>query len=249
MNRIITNTKLNELFGTDFELIEHDSLPGKFNMDFDFLRTERCSKRLEIPMFRFYGWDPWTLSLGYNQNENDIDKSRLADKGYGLVRRPTGGRAVLHADELTYSVVLPLPKNMTIHDIYREIHKFLLEGFNKLGANELEFEKAQPDFRNLYKQQDISVSCFASSARYEISYQGRKVVGSAQRLFGNTLLQHGSILLGNGHEQLADIITAESEEKRNTLRNYTLSHSATLEESCGRKISFEECRNGIISTI
>ncbi|MFC2129831.1 biotin/lipoate A/B protein ligase family protein [Bacteroidota bacterium] len=247
---IINDTKLNELFSGKFELVKHEFNDGKFNMDFDFERTQLCAEDKALPMLRFYGWNPWTVSLGYNQKEDEIDKLKLTEKGFGLVRRPTGGRAVLHADELTYSVVLTLPKHLSVHDVYREIHIILLKGLKKLAAKGLEFEKVQPDFRQLYdKQKEMSVSCFASTARYEIALNGKKVVGSAQRLFGNTLLQHGSILLGSGHEQLAEITKVQSEEKREILRNYILNHSATLEEACDRKISFEECRNSIISII
>ncbi len=241
MTTLIKNSKLNELFAGDFELMVDGFLNGQFNMDFDFERTMSVSKDISLPMFRLYGWNPWTISLGYNQKDDDIDKELLSQKGFGLVRRPTGGRAVLHANELTYSIAMKVPEDKSVHDIYRDIHTFLLSGLKKLGTDSLDFEKSQTDFREFYQNQPgMSVSCFASSARYEIALNGRKVVGSAQRLFGKTLLQHGSILLSNGHEQLADVIKTDNEDKRKTLRNYILKHSATLEESCKREITFDE---------
>jgi len=241
MVKIIKNSKLNEFLGSEFELIIDGFCSGQYNMDFDFNRTMDLSKETAKPMLRFYGWNPWTVSLGYNQKEGDIDLELLKEKGFGIVRRPTGGRAVLHADELTYSVVCQLPNNMTVHDVYREIHTFLLNGLKKLGTNDLDFEKSQPDFRQFYqKQNGISVSCFASAARYEIALNGKKVVGSAQRLFGKTLLQHGSILLGKGHEQLADVIRTDNISKREILRNYILDHSATLDNACNRIITFQQ---------
>lgn len=250
MKKIIKNSELIGLFGGDFELILHGFLDGQYNMDFDYNRTMGVSKDNALPMLRFYGWNPWTVSLGYNQKDGDIDKDLLSKKGFNLVRRPTGGRAVLHANELTYSVVLKLSENKTVHDVYREIHTFLLNGLKKLGTNDLDFEKSQLDLRTFYqKQPEISVSCFASTARYEISLNGKKVVGSAQRLFGKTLLQHGSILLGKGHEELADVIKADNDEKRNSLRNYILSHSSTLEDACYRQVSFEEGISKLVETI
>ncbi|MFH1050106.1 MAG: hypothetical protein V1779_04140 [bacterium] len=250
MTKLIKNSALNELFGGEFELIDDGLLESQFNMDFDFNRTKEVSKSASLPMLRFYGWKPWTVSLGYNQKSDDIDLDLLMVKEFGFVRRPTGGRAVLHADELTYSVVLKLPEEMTVHDVYRDIHKFLLTGLKTLRDSDLDFEKSQTDIRQFYqKQPGMSVSCFASAARFEIALNGKKVVGSAQRLFGKTLLQHGSILLGKGHEQLADVIKTSGEEKRNSLREYILSHSATLEEALMRKVSFEESKAAIINTI
>ncbi|ROL61404.1 octanoyltransferase [Bacteroidetes/Chlorobi group bacterium ChocPot_Mid] len=248
MKKIIKNTEINELYSSEFELITDDFLDGQFNMDFDFNRTQSLAEGKALPMLRFYGWNPWTISLGFNQKEDDIDPVLLEQKGFGLVRRPTGGRAVLHADELTYSVVMSLPESMSVHDVYREIHKILLSGLKNLGESNLDFEKSQTDFRDFYKKQPgMSVSCFASAARYEIALDGRKVVGSAQRLFGNVLLQHGSILLGPGHEQISEIIKTDNPQKRVMLKNYILSHSATLSDAFNRKITFSEAMDSIIN--
>jgi lipoyl(octanoyl) transferase len=239
-----------KLFNKEFEIIKHSYEDGQFNMDFDLERTVLCSKNEALPMFRFYGWKPWTVSLGYNQKDENIDRKKLVEKGFNLVRRPTGGRAVLHANELTYSVVVNLTNGITIHDAYGIIHNIILEGLKKIDAKDIDFEKSGTDLRDFYKKQtDMSVSCFASSARYEIAYKARKVVGSAQRLFGRTLLQHGSILLSEGHEQLADITITDSEEKRKILREYIISHSATVSQSCGRQIGFNECMNSIVSVL
>ncbi len=248
MIRKIYNDKL-KIFNGEFEFIDSGFSDGQYNMDFDILRTREFSNGTELPMFRFYGWKPWAVSLGANQNDSDIDSLTCKSKGYDVVRRPTGGRAVLHANELTYSVVTTLNDELTVHSIYREIHDILLTAFKSLGCRELEFEKSQADFRNLYKDSDMSVSCFASSARYEISFKGRKVVGSAQRLFGKTLLQHGSVLLGKGHEEIASVVNVIDESKKSVLRENILSHSSTLEEASGRKIGYKECLDAIYSVL
>ncbi|MDQ1264907.1 MAG: lipoyl(octanoyl) transferase [Bacteroidota bacterium] len=237
-----------EIFGYPFEIIESGFASGRENMDFDMNRTNAVAEGSAPSMFRLYGWKPWCVSLGANQKESDIDKEACRKFGFDIVRRPTGGRAVLHAEELTYSVVTTLPKGMAIHDAYREIHIILLNGISKLGNN-LEFEKSQPDFRELYKQGGSSLSCFASSARYEIAYQGRKAVGSAQRIIRGILLQHGSILLGKAHEQLAFVSSNPNEESRNKLHEYICSHSVSLSEVCGREISYQECSGAILEAV
>ena len=219
-------------------------------MDFDFERTKLCSENKAPAMFRLYGWKPWSVSLGYNQKESDINLDSCKNLGFDLVRRPTGGRAVLHADELTYSVVCPLQDGVSAQDCYREIHILLLNGLNKLLNNKnnnniLSFEQAQTNFREMYERSSMSMACFAATAKYEIEFQGRKVVGSAQRTFDRYLLQHGSILLDSGHEQLADISNISDPERKKQLKEFMLSHSATLTEAFGRKINFEEAEEVI----
>ncbi len=242
---IISNHKYRELFGEQFELIESGYNTGDFNMDFDLERAKECSEGKVLPMLRLYGWKPWAVSLGYNQKSYEINEDLCKEKGFDLVRRPTGGRAVLHANELTYSVVLPLPDGKNIHDVYKEIHIILLKAFQSLGTNEIDFEKSQTNFNDFYQKTDVSISCFASSARYEIEWNRRKIVGSAQRLIGNTVLQHGSILLDKGHEQIADVASTKSEERKIKLKKYILEHSATLTDACQRIISYEECSEAI----
>ena len=241
----VENVKLKDIFGPQIEVLNTGLATGEENMRFDIERTKLCSESNALPMFRFYGWKPWCVSLGANQKNTDIDEKKCMERGFDIVRRPTGGRAVLHANELTYSVVLRLPENMTVHDVYREIHIILLNGLRMAGCGELDFEKAQPDFREIYSREGFSASCFASSARYEIEWQGKKLVGSAQRLFGNTLLQHGSILIGKGYEQLDEVVNVSSEDIRKRLREFTKSHSISLEEISGRKYTCDECAESI----
>jgi lipoate-protein ligase A len=249
MKTIIENTKLNELFGPQFEFIEDGFHDGDYNMKFDLERTMGLVNNESLPMFRLYAWNPWTVSLGANQKEEDINLDSLKRKEFGLVRRPTGGRAVLHANEITYSAVLDIPKGMTVQDVYREIHLIIINSLKTLGADSLDFEKSQADFLNFYKNKTLSMSCFASSARYEVEYEGRKIVGSAQRTFNNTLLQHGSILIGKGHEQIAELANLKSEQERSILKNFIIKHSATIEEILGRNVEYKECEKAISSVI
>jgi lipoate-protein ligase A len=249
MKEIIDNLVGKRLFGGKFEFIDHGKCNGQYNMDFDFERTKLLSSGDALPMFRLYAWDPWCVSLGAHQRDNDLNESVIKNMGFDLVRRPTGGRAVFHANELTYSAVMKLPEGKTVHDIYREIHEILVDSFSLIGGNGIEFEKHQPDFKEFYRESDFSVSCFASSARYEITYSGRKIVGSAQRLFGDVLLQHGSIILGEGHELLSEFSRVDNSEKKEALKQYIIGHSSSLVEACSRKISYGELANSLFRVL
>jgi len=192
---------------------------GLFNMNKDVELMESLSPT-DSPIFRLYSWNPWCLSLGYNQKDDGILKDKLYKDGYDIVRRPTGGRGVFHANELTYSIVTHLDNTRTKDYVYQEVHTLIAEVLNSIGL-EVDFVKTNPDFKNFYKSDERSVSCFASSARYELTHDNKKIVGSAQRIFGNKLLQHGSILIDYGFEQIADYTTEDS-EKANRLKDFTL---------------------------
>lgn len=238
--KIINGKIISPLFDFDVEIIFDGFNSGIYNMHFDEKRALLLEDGQTLPMLRFYGWQPLTVSLGANQKESDFDYAKLKEYGFDLVRRPTGGRAVLHANELTYSFVCKIKPELKPQDVYREIHIFLVKGLRKLGVNDLSFEKSQPDFKDFYKRETASISCFASSARYEIEWHGKKIVGSAQRVIGNTLLQHGSILLGKGYELLAEVANLPNNDAREHMRNYIKSHSISLSEIVGKEIEYSQ---------
>lgn len=244
MNIKINNEKTRELFGSEIEFIDSGLMSGEENMQFDTARTLALSNDEYLPMFRIYAWKPWCISLGKNQKTDDIDEVNIKKYNIDIVRRPTGGRAVLHSDELTYAVALKLSNERTSQFVYQKVHKILLNSLNRMGCN-LEFVKSQPNFRDFYQKSISAASCFASSARYEIEFEGKKVVGSAQRVFGDVLLQHGSILLGKGHNLLPDLMNCRNEEIREMIRKEIESHSISISEICNREISYEECANCI----
>ncbi|MGQ9818469.1 MAG: lipoate--protein ligase family protein [Candidatus Kapaibacteriales bacterium] len=239
---IIDGQQISKFFDFEIEVVFDDLRKGKYNMEFDWQRTIALENKNAIPMLRFYGWKPWAISLGANQSKNDFDEKLCREHGIDIVRRPTGGRAVLHARELTYSFVIPIKQNYNPKDAYREIHFFLLSGLKLLGVDDLYFQKAQLNLNEFYKRELASVSCFASSARYEIEWEGKKIVGSAQRLYGDTLLQHGSILLWKGYEQIAELVNFANESNREYLRKYIQEHSISIGEILGREVSFDEAQ-------
>lgn len=176
-----------------WRLIYDSPQAGKVNMARDMGILEEVSQGLAPPTLRFYSWHPATLSLGYFQKAEDIaDISACNRLGIDIVRRPTGGRALLHHRELTYSVVVP--------ESYRLIPKGVLPSYkffssaiiNGLRALEVPAELVPGENRG---KGLLPGACFDSPSAYEIQVAGKKVVGSAQVRQSNIILQHGSILL------------------------------------------------------
>ena len=225
----------------DFAFIDTAAHDGEWNMSFDVSRAEAVDAGNASPMLRVYRWDPWCISLGRHQSETDIDVGRAQRDGIGIVRRPTGGRAILHAEELTYSVVMP-SEGRGIMEVYKSISEALAEGLRAF-VPDIEMARSQPDFQKLYREAG-SIPCFSSSARYEIEYGGRKLVGSAQRRIGSTVLQHGSVLIGAAHLKLADYLAVD-DATRDDIRADMVRHTVTLRDVTDRAVSFEEVRDAL----
>lgn len=174
------------------------------------------------PTVRFYGWEPATLSIGYfQQAEKEVDLEQVKQHGLGFVRRPTGGRAVLHADELTYSVIVSeahprMPSTVT--EAYRVISLGLLEGFRNLGLGAEMVSLVTEEEKQKYGQPG-SAACFDSPSWYELVVEGKKVAGSAQTRQRGTILQHGSILLDIDVDLLFNVLKFSSERLRERLKN------------------------------
>jgi lipoyl(octanoyl) transferase len=156
------------------------------------------------PTLRFYRWDPPCLSLGRNQPARLLD-DELAQHGLDLVRRPTGGAAVLHDRELTYSVCIRIGQLGSPRETYLAINRALQAGLTRLGvaAEPATTNSAAETFRR-------AGSCFAGAAPGEVAVRGRKLVGSAQRCERRTILQHGSVLL-DGDQALVDRLLGKLE--------------------------------------
>lgn len=215
---------------------------GSWNMSFDrslmqaFISGD-FEKRFgrDAAVWRFYSWEPMALSLGYSQSDAVIDRERCHALGIDIVRRPTGGRAVLHADEITYSFHAPLC--VSHHEIYRMVHEVLQAALSMIGVD-ARFCRSAPSFRARYRKQE-SVSCFTASARYELQVAGRKVVGSAQRMAAGIVLQHGSLLLSSGHRMLSDLLLCNERDSAAVVRDELQSRTASVEEITGSRPSYE----------
>lgn len=206
-------------------------LPGEEQMRRDREMAEQCAAD-GLPRLRLYTWKPWCLSLGHTQRVEEVDADAVARLGYDIVRRPTGGRAVLHAEELTYAVAMPTGER-GVHETYGAITETIRAGLERLGARDLDFARSQPDFREHYTTLD-SASCFSASALKELTWHGRKLLGSAQRRYGSVLLQHGSLLLDDAHLAIIDLLHPDiSDERREALRTRLAERTATLRQVFG----------------
>ena len=183
------------------------------------------------PVLRLYGWQPACLSLGRNQPARGcVDDKLLRQRGVDLVRRPTGGQAVLHADELTYAVAAPLAELGAPRAAYTAINRALLAALQEFGVDAAlagGTPRGAPDWQS---------PCFESAAAGEVTWRGRKLVGSAQRCEQRTLLQHGSILLSGDQRLVAETTGAQPAGA---------AAPATLEEALGYRPDPAELARGI----
>lgn len=177
-----------------WRLIVNEPADGAWNMALDEALLESVIEGAD-PAFRLYAWDPPTVSLGYFQPlDDDIDEAEIVSRGFGLVRRPTGGRAILHADEITYSVSVrqsEIEGGDSLMGSYRTISRGIERGLNLIGVGaELAENSAKEDGGD---DKSLPTVCFGKSARVDMVAAGRKIVGSAQTRRSGAILQHGSI--------------------------------------------------------
>lgn len=170
-----------------------------WNMAVDEALLLSCDVHPHITL-RFYQWERPTLSLGYFQDLSDVDLEECTRRGVAWIRRPTGGRAVLHHHELTYSFVAPIALlGESVARSHEQISQALALGLERLGLR-AEFSQHHE------RQSTLSAVCFAVPAQVELTIQNRKVIGSAQVRTKKSLLQHGSIPLSLDFEALAAVL-------------------------------------------
>ncbi len=213
-------------------------------MEYDLELAKNCTP--DTAILRFYGWQPYCISLGANQSFDDITLKQTKKNNIDVVKRPTGGRAILHAEELTYSVIIPNVTDINGLEFYKSISNALVFGLKKyhLKLTDVALETQQPDFPKLLKESEGAI-CFGSTAKSEIKYNGKKLVGSAQRKIGSTLLQHGSILIGPYHQNLVNYLKVD-EEKRQILRKSISEKTTDLSSILKESINVFELQEKII---
>ncbi len=214
-----------------------------FNMALDEALLEWHSEGKIKPTIRFYGWNPATLSIGYFQKvEKEINLEAVNRYGLGFVRRPTGGRGVLHEHELTYSVIVSedhpqMPKGVT--ESYRVISQGVLEGFKNLGLDAYFAVPKTKEEQDLLKSPRSAV-CFDAPSWYELVVEGRKVAGSAQTRQKNVILQHGSIILDLDEEKLFDLFKFSNERVRERMQKGFSSKAVAINQLRTEPVSIEE---------
>lgn len=189
------------------KIIPYQNRTGKENMQIDNdLLNFAIKNELKEPIFRLYGWSPACVSLGRNQKDDFLDYEFLKSKNIDVVRRLTGGRALLHDDEITYSFICPesyLKNGKHVVSSYKEISQILIDKFKQLGI-ELNFGTSKPIKTGF----DY---CMLISTGADLCYQGKKLIGSAQCRSHGYILQHGSILFDYNKNLLEEIFKEKVE--------------------------------------
>lgn len=235
-------------------------LPGPLNMAIDETLLESVIAG-GPPVVRFYTWQPTTLSLGTNQPVGEIDRAACDARGFGLVRRLTGGRAVLHQHELTYSVIArendPRVSGGVVES-YRKISAALVDGLQVLGAA----VSLAPPNKGLFRAmsarravaldgadgtvEDSGAVCFDASSAYELTAGGKKLVGSAQARRGGALLQHGSILLDVDWDSWVSVFAYASEAGKRRAYTKLPERMTSLRHELGRTVPLEEALSALV---
>lgn len=214
-----------------------------YNMAMDEALLNFASRGEIDPVIRFYTWNPATLSIGYFQRlQKEIDIEKVNEKGFGLVRRQTGGRGVLHDKELTYSVIVPESHpNMpsTITEAYRVISQGLLEGFKNLGFETYFAVPHSKEEREKLKQPRSSV-CFDAPSWYELVVEGRKIAGSAQTRQKGVILQHGSILQDIDIDELFDMFIFKNDRLKAKMKEAFVEKAVAINDISDTHITLSE---------
>lgn len=171
-----------------WQVIEYAENSGEENMKIDAELFMKCEAGYGQPTLRFYGWKPWCVSIGRNQSFSIVNMNQCKKNGIDVVRRITGGGALLHAEEIAYSIVGYCEQPLFTKDLtksYKLIHGWLISCFRKFG---IQSELGDKNSGRV----DI---CFSDISSYEIHVDGKKIVGSAQKRGKRAVLHHGSVLL------------------------------------------------------
>ena len=190
--------------------------------------------QLRVPTLRFYSWKRPTLSIGYFQSVKEINLQECRRRGYEFVRRPTGGRAVLHDQELTYSVVCSIE---ILSESVAKSHQILSEAL-ALGLRQLSLQAELTRAR----KSDSTSACFAAPSWAELTVNGKKVIGSAQMRTKQAILQHGSIPLRLDLDKLLGLLTPRSRHLESGLKL----KATSLNELVGREFSISEVKRAIL---
>jgi len=219
-----------------WRLIRSAPADGATQMAVDEAVWQAVAQGWVPPTLRLYGWEPPCLSLGRHQPLAEVDRKALHRAGHGLVRRPTGGRAILHADELTYSVAVPLTDPRVrggVLESCQRLSEGLVEALRLLGVRNVAAHQGGQ------RLPPTSPVCFEAPSPFEITVDGRKLIGSAQMRGRGTLLQHGSLPLHGDIARICAFLTTQTDPRR------VLARATTLAAVLGRPVSWEEAASAV----
>lgn len=199
-----------------------------------------------LPTLRFYSWKKPTLSLGYLQKTKEVDFDRLKSCRVDLVRRPTGGRAVLHWNELTFCMVFP-GEGKSLWEIFKRVHEAIGEGIKMFGIP----AEIKPGKEKIHGKRGLkrNPACFASPTRYELCVNGKKLVGTAQKLSENHVLVHGSIALETTADLLFQVLSFPSKEERRRSYAAASKRMTTIYQETGKKFSPRTISDHIVRAV
>ena len=217
---------------------------GTWNMAVDEAILEHIGHGESFPTLRLYGWEPACLSLGHAQPFADVDTARLKEHGWDVVRRATGGRAILHTDELTYSVIGSAAEPVLAGGV--------LESYNRLAqalslaVKNLGLLVAMKELMNAGNMTSTNPICFEVPSTYEITVAGKKLIGSAQARKKEGVLQHGSLPLTGDLTRICQALVFENESARQKASKRLLARATTVESALGRAVNWESAAQAFI---
>jgi len=208
---------------------------GATNMAIDESILDAITSHNAEPTLRLYSWEPACLSLGFAQPVSDVNTEQLIKRGWDLVRRPTGGRAILHCDEITYAVIGPEndPRlDGGVLESYNKISGALLATLVNLGipATAAPISGNQISDPNDKYQNPV---CFEVPSHYEITVRGKKLIGSAQARRKGGVLQHGSIPLKGDLTRIIQVLQFQSQESLAQAKSRLTQRAVTIEQTLG----------------
>jgi lipoate-protein ligase A len=229
---------------TNWRLLYTSPSNGAWNMAVDESILEHIYRGDSLPTLRFYAWDPPCLSLGHAQPFADVDMERVKAHGWEVVRRLTGGRAILHTDELTYSVTGSAKDPIlsgSILESYNRLAQALLFAVRELGLSvEMKELIDHPATQNL------NPVCFEVSSTYEITVEGKKLIGSAQARKKEGVLQHGSLPLTGDLTRICEALVFKDESARENAAQRLLARATTVESFINMKTDWERAAQAFV---
>ena len=230
---------------TLWRIIQSPSNSGAFNMALDEVFLTMAAQKIKPPTLRLYSWAPPALSLGYSQKASDVDFQQLEQLGWDMVRRPTGGKAILHIDELTYSISAPADNPLvsgTLLESYQRISSILQNALSHLGV----VTSADHQYTDLPENAKVNPVCFEVPSSFEITHNSKKLIGSAQARKAGGVLQHGSLPLFGDLGRITQALHFDSEGERQTAAYKVNARASTLQQAAGRSITWEEAARSLI---
>ena len=206
-----------------------------------------------LPTLRLYAWQPPCLSLGYAQPLSDVDLEALTANGWELVRRPTGGRAILHTDELTYSVIGPENEPRLAGGVlksYANLARALLRALELLAVPAQAVESpggTLPNGSNPGNSKVVNPVCFEVPSNYEITVSGKKLIGSAQARRKEGVLQHGSLPLYGDLTRITQALNFPDQTTRQNAADRLLARAATIESAIGSRLGWDQAAEALAS--